>query len=139
MVRNHQEIQRPDQLYRLAGVGDDLLTPGEPEAHMRIVLVSDHAAVHGKRGMVVGIAEVHPLGKMLIHVGGIRFRLFDHLATVRRSRVLGQSGSAQHDEECDVEGKQTPDRLHGSSSWLSRTRYYSLRRSEWDEDRLAPM
>jgi hypothetical protein len=84
VVRNHQEIQRPIQLRTLAGAGADLLAAGEPEGIRWADRVSDHAAVDGKRGVVVGIAEEHLLGEVLIHVGGIGFRLFDQLILLRR-------------------------------------------------------
>jgi hypothetical protein len=46
VVRDHQEIQWPDQFYPLAGVGLDHFTPGKPEAYVRAVCVPDQAAVH---------------------------------------------------------------------------------------------
>jgi hypothetical protein len=63
--------------------------------------------------MVVGVAPQHSLREVLIHVGGIGFRLTDHLGAVRRSRVLGQRRAAQYDDERDANGEHTSDHLHG--------------------------
>ncbi len=48
----------------------------------------------------MGIAEQHPLGEVLIDVGGIGFRLFDHLATVRRPFLPPRRADRQDDERC---------------------------------------
>jgi hypothetical protein len=44
-------------LYPLARVGGDLLTPGEPEAHVRAEQVPDQAGVDGEGGVMVGMGK----------------------------------------------------------------------------------
>ncbi len=58
--------------------------------------------------MMVGIAEEYPLGEVLIHVGGIGFRLFDQLVLFQRP-FLRQRRAARQDEECCGEGEQIAD------------------------------
>jgi len=57
---------------------------------------------------MVGIAEEHLLGEMLIHVGGIGLRLFDPLVLIRRP-FLGQRQAVRDDKECYGESEQVVD------------------------------
>ncbi len=46
------------------------------------------------------IAEEHLLGEMLIHVGGIGFRLFDQLVLFQRPFRAQRRAARQDDEGC---------------------------------------
>jgi hypothetical protein len=54
--------------------------------------------------MVVHIAKEHPLREVLIHEGGIGFRLFDHPALVQRSSILCQQHVRRNHERNSNEG-----------------------------------
>ena len=75
VVREHQEVQRADQLGTLAAVGTDLFTPCETDGSFQWERVPDQAAVDGQRRVEVGIAEEHPLREVLIDVGAVGLRL----------------------------------------------------------------
>ncbi len=58
--------------------------------------------------MMVGVAEEHLLGEVLIPLGGIGFRLFDQLVLIQRP-FLRQRRADWQDEERSGESEQIAD------------------------------
>jgi hypothetical protein len=117
VIRDHQEVQRPVQLNALAVTGEHLLATGEPEAHVGAECVSDQSAVHGKRGVVVGISEEHALREVLIDVGRIGFGLFHLLVFVQRP-LLSQRRAAQPNQEFGAKCEQNCENAAQFRSWI---------------------
>ncbi len=91
MIGNYKEIQWPDQLHRLASVGNDCLAARHTEAIMHVKCGSDETCIEGKFGMEMRIAEEHlvcisPVGVWLINalIREIVFGDYDFLRHCRR-------------------------------------------------------
>ena len=71
MVGNHEKVQRPDQLHRLAGIGNDCLAARHAEAVMHVQSCAYEACIERQFGMEMRIAEEHLIGIGTAGVGRI--------------------------------------------------------------------
>jgi hypothetical protein len=74
MVGDHEKIERADELHRLAGVGDDLLSSREPIPCVNIERCAHETGVEGKIGVEMGVAEQN-----LVRIGATCIRRIDLL------------------------------------------------------------
>ena len=69
MVCDDEPIERPIQTGGQAGTRGDGVAAREPIGVLRPERVADHAGVGGVRRVQVRIAEVDPVGEVLLRVG----------------------------------------------------------------------
>ncbi len=106
MIRNHHEIERPQQLEGPCSLALDHLAARDPVGLVRPERRARHARIRRPRGVQVGVAEIDVLRIVVIHIGGIRARR-GGIVFLGDFEILGKSR----------EGQATADRgKHGAAT-----------------------
>jgi hypothetical protein len=93
MVRDYEEIERARKASTLAAGRCDLLTFGKTIGVVRSETAAERASIHGIGCVEMGVAPIHALRKVAIHVRGIGGFLGESFLQVfmRRSGFLSGS------------------------------------------------